>query len=284
MNSTLEISTIATSELYSHLEQQAQSVATADKAVNAIHRNSLPQIELVAATIYVERIGLTRNASSTPYIVYRVRDRRCCTFFKRKLLWQLMQAMLRAQYGIEDKIRSTISTPDFSLSFFIGSSWRHVLNHQICRFVERANNNQVAIRKSRLFAIEEVDPVGILVAAMKDAIARSNWNLVKGEIAAYPEYKAIAWAQLTRDEKQQLSALVPEAVKLLVEAKRNGAIAQYWEACEDGLYWVRVTPDSPPSLVTSCGVGNFVQGVVARMVKRTEHLPATSSISECKVA
>lgn len=122
------------------------------------------------------------------------------------------------------------------------------------------------------------------MAAMKLAIARSNWNLAKGEIAAYPEYKAIAWSQLTRDEKQQLSALVLEAVKLLLNAKKQGAIAQYSEACEDGLYWVRVTPDSPPSLVTSCGVGNFVKGAVARMVKRTEHPPATSSISECKVA
>jgi hypothetical protein len=193
MYGILEPPTIATSELHSHLEQQAQSVA--------------PQIELVAATISVERLGLTRNASSTPYIVYRVKERRCCTFFKRKLLWQLMQVMLRAEYGIEDKIRSIISTPDFSLSFFIGSSWQHVLNHQICRFVERANN---------FSRPEETipDPVEILVAAMKLAIAKSNWNLVKGEIAAYPEYKAIAWSQLTRDEKQQLSALVPEAIQL----------------------------------------------------------------------
>lgn len=263
MNSTLEISTIATSELYSHLAQQAQSIA--------------PQIELVPARIQVERVGLTRNASSTPYLVYRIRDRRCCTFFKRKLLWQLMQAMLRAQYGIEDEIRSVTSTLDFGLSLFIGSSWRHVPNHQICRFVERANN---------FSRPEETipDPVEILVAAMKLAIAKSNWNLVKGKIAAYPEYKAIAWSQLSRDEKQQLSALVPEAVKLLFNAKKQGAIAQYWKACEDGLYWVRVTPDSPPSLVTSCGVGNFVKGAVARMVKRMEHPPATSSISDGKVA
>ncbi|MBE9015883.1 hypothetical protein IQ272_06995 [Chroococcidiopsidales cyanobacterium LEGE 13417] len=263
MYGILEPPTIATSELYSHLEQQAQSVA--------------PQIELVPARIQVERVGLTRNASSTPYIVYRVKERRCCTFFKRQLLWQLMQAMLRAQYGVEDKIRSIISTPDFSLSFFIGSSWWHVLKQQICRFVERANNFS---RPEETIS----DPVEILVAAMKFAIARSNWNLVKGEIAAYPEYKAIAWSQLTRDEKQQLSALVPEAVKLLLNAKKQGAIAQYCEACEDGLYWVRVTPDSPPSLVTSCGVGNFVKGAVARMVKRTEHPPATSSISDGKVA
>ena len=69
MYGILEPPTIATSELHSHLEQQAQSVA--------------PQIELVAATISVERLGLTRNASSTPYIVYRVKERRCCTFFKR---------------------------------------------------------------------------------------------------------------------------------------------------------------------------------------------------------
>ena len=56
MHSTLDTPMIATSELYSHLEQQAQSIA--------------PQIELVPARIQVERLGLTRNASSTPYIVY----------------------------------------------------------------------------------------------------------------------------------------------------------------------------------------------------------------------
>jgi hypothetical protein len=196
-------------------------------------------------------LGLLPNNS----IVYRVGENRCCTFFKRKLLWQLMQALLRAEYGIEDKIRSITSTPNFGLSFFIGSSWRQVLNHQICCFVERANNFSHSEETS-------ADPVEILVTAMKLAIARSNWNLVKREIAADPEYKAIAWSQLTKDEKQQLTALVPEAVKLLVEAKRNGAIAEYWEASEDGLFWVRVTYDSTLALVTSCGVGSFVKGII----------------------
>ena len=252
MYGILKTPTIATNELCSHLEQQAQSVA--------------PQITLVAATISVERLGLTRNASSTPYIVYRVNQHRCCTFFKRKLLWQLMQAMLRAEYGIEDKIRSVTSTPDLGLSFFIGSSWRHVLNQQICRFVERANNfsrPEEAMLGADTRHATIADPVQILVVAMKLAIARSNWNLVKREIAAYPDYKTIAWAQLTRDEKQHLSALVPEAVKLLFNAKKQGAIAEYIEASEDGLYWVRVTPDSQRALVTSCGVGNFVKGAIA---------------------
>lgn len=161
-----------------------------------------------------------------------------------------MQVLLRVEYGIEDKIRSITSTLDFGLSFFIGSSWQHVLKQQICRFVERANNfsrSTDTMLCADTHHATIVEPVQILVTAMRLGIVKSNWNLVKDEIGAYPEYKAIAWAQLSRDEKQCLRALLPEAVKLLFNAKKQGAIAEYTEASEDGLYWVLVKHDSPKS-------------------------------------
>lgn len=44
--------------------------------VNAI----VPQLKLKVPTfIEVERVGFTKNASNTPYLVYGVGDRRCCT-------------------------------------------------------------------------------------------------------------------------------------------------------------------------------------------------------------
>ncbi|MUL35933.1 hypothetical protein [Gloeocapsopsis dulcis] len=61
---------------------------------------------LIAKKIKVERVGFTRNASNTPYIVYRVGERRCCTFIKRKVFTSLIQKLLKFTHGITESIRS----------------------------------------------------------------------------------------------------------------------------------------------------------------------------------
>lgn len=121
------IQTLANLELSDYLEAQANVLA--------------PELSpIVPKVIKVEKVGLTRNSSSTPYLVYRVGDRRCCTFFKRKLLWHLVQTLLRIDYGIDEKIRSIVSTQFFDLSLKLGDSWLNVVRSHVCQFVERCNN------------------------------------------------------------------------------------------------------------------------------------------------
>lgn len=63
---------IAQAELNRYLEAQANAIAP--------ERNPLVPIK-----IKVERVGFTRNASKTPYAVYKVDGRRCCTFISAKV-------------------------------------------------------------------------------------------------------------------------------------------------------------------------------------------------------
>lgn len=55
---------------------------------------------LVSAQIKVERVGFTRNASNTPYLVYTVAGRRCC-FIKPRFL-ELVQMLLKFKCSIDD--------------------------------------------------------------------------------------------------------------------------------------------------------------------------------------
>jgi hypothetical protein len=71
-----------------------------------IQKNSVELKPLIAKKIKVERVGFTRNASNTPYVVYRVGERRCCTFIKRKVMTSLIQKLLQLTYGITESIRS----------------------------------------------------------------------------------------------------------------------------------------------------------------------------------
>lgn len=92
-----------TDPLYSYLTKQKLAIA--------------PQLKpIVAKSIKVERVGFTRNASNTPYIVYWVNDRRCCTFVKRRWFYDCVQLLLKLKDGIEAKIRNITLSPMFGLS------------------------------------------------------------------------------------------------------------------------------------------------------------------------
>lgn len=106
-------------------------------------------------------------------------------------------------------------------------------------------------------------PQQVLLAAMKEAIALGSWNSVKALLPTHSEYKREAWNQLSAAEKQRLNALVPEPVRILTKAQRNGAIVSFKEDPEGDIYWVWRTSDAQPELVTSCFAKTFVRNLVA---------------------
>ena len=121
---------IANFELYKYLESQAQVVA--------------PQLKpLVPANIKIERIGFTRNASNTPYIVYQVNNRRWSRFIKRVEFMQLVQVLLKLVKGIDDKIRSLVSTPDFGLLAQVGEQREYIPSSYVRKFFDLYNRAAV---------------------------------------------------------------------------------------------------------------------------------------------
>lgn len=126
MHFTLSEQAIATAELYCQLEEQANAVA--------------PEIPaLVPAKIRVERVSFTRNASNTPYMVYWVGDRRCCTFIKRSRFLELAASLLKLKCGIEDKIRSLTSGASFGFNVKAGDSQHYIPSAYVNKFFERYN-------------------------------------------------------------------------------------------------------------------------------------------------
>lgn len=93
----------------------------------------------VPKLIKVERVGFTRNASNTPYIVYWVGDRRCCTFVKRRWFLEMIQKLLKLRWSIEDKIRSIALSPNFGLAVVAGDQQQYIPSGYIRKFFERYN-------------------------------------------------------------------------------------------------------------------------------------------------
>lgn len=129
MNSTqLDDTAIAQVEFNRYLEAQFLAIAP-----------NIPS--LVSTSIKVERIGFTRNASNTPYMVYinLANQRRCCTFIKRSLFLELVQALLRLKHGVEDCIQGMISSPDFGLSVKSNGCTTYIPRIYLNKFFERYN-------------------------------------------------------------------------------------------------------------------------------------------------
>ena len=124
---------IATKELYYHLEAQVSPIT--------------PEIPaLVPAPIKVERVGFTRNASNTPYIVYVVNQRRCCTFVKRRFFVNLVQALMKLKYSIQDCIKSMVISPNFGLFVKVGEGQKYIPSTYLNKFFER--HNTVALERT----------------------------------------------------------------------------------------------------------------------------------------
>lgn len=113
-------------ELNQYLKSQVAAVAPALKP-------------LVPAKIRVERVGFTRNASNTPYIVYWANNRRCCTFIKRKVFLELVQVLLKLTKAVEDKIRSVTCSLYFGLSVKTSNGLDYIPSIYVRKFFEFYN-------------------------------------------------------------------------------------------------------------------------------------------------
>ncbi len=98
---------------------QSDSKAIASSLLSSLKFQSKVIVPLLAplvpTLIEVERVGFTKNASNTPYVVYRINNRRCCTFVKRRWFFACVQLLLKLKDGIEAKIRNIRSSSDFGL-------------------------------------------------------------------------------------------------------------------------------------------------------------------------
>lgn len=263
----LDTTTIANQELHKYLESQVNSIA--------------PEIApIVPKIIQVEKIGITRNSSSTPYLVYTIENRRRCTFFKRKVLFHLLQAFLRAHYKIEDKIRAVICTDCFDLKVMLGQTWQTLFKSHVIKFVECWNNRilSVFLPNSELLSEFTVDArskmqqhfqhsvdispaVEKLVCAMTQAIANSCWEIVTQALYGNQQYKAQAWKQLSSQQQEQLRQLIPPPVKMLAQARKAGKIAAFVEHEIGDIFFVWLHGQPEAETLTSSGVPSFLQNL-----------------------
>lgn len=126
MHSTAVSQPIATTLISSQLRQQVATV---------------PFLKpIVKATIEVTRVGFTRNASATPYIVYKVNNRKCCTFVKKIWFLQLVQMLLKVDKRIDDQIRSIISTEWWGLKITTTAGTTTVFDGYANKFFKLYNN------------------------------------------------------------------------------------------------------------------------------------------------
>ncbi len=127
---------------------QSSDFAIASAEINQyfsaqIQKTQLDLKPLIAKKIKVERIGFTRNASNTPYIVYRVGERRCCTFVKRKVMTSLIQKLLKLTHGITESIRSLRVNASGGLQVKTMSDIVYIERRYVVKFLE--NYNTVAL-------------------------------------------------------------------------------------------------------------------------------------------
>jgi hypothetical protein len=78
-------------------------------ATTALQCTELPTF-LPQGLTKVERVGITRNASRTPYVVYWVGERRCCTFFKRRLFFKLLKVLVAIAHNTIGTVKRAETT------------------------------------------------------------------------------------------------------------------------------------------------------------------------------
>jgi hypothetical protein len=147
MNSnSFDEAAIAQAELNAYLEDLANSIAPEfTERMPAVVLSPATLVPLVRANIKVERLGFTRNASRTPYMVYKVGDRRCSTFIKRQVFLDLVQVLLKLKYGILDRVKSITSAYADSLSVDTTESSKFIARPYVNIFFQRYN--QVALER-----------------------------------------------------------------------------------------------------------------------------------------
>ena len=126
---------------------------------------------------------------------------------------------------------------------------------QGARSLKDCAKNWTLIQEHR--ELERQNNINIIVTAMKDAIAASNWEFMRQTLISREQYKADAWAILTTQEQQQIEALVPDEIRLLKAALKRGAIASFREDDEGAMFWIWQDINFEPTLMSGTMVQKF---------------------------
>lgn len=148
---------------------------------------------LVPVSIRVERIGFTRNASNTPYIVYRntSNGKRCCTFIKRRVLVELMQKLLKLKCSVVEKIRSLTSDAMYGLKIKTATGVEYLPSVYVHRFLAHYNDLALSGVTPQICSCNDLDDVCLhqvaalfeipIAPAMGDYLALCSDNRVRAK-------------------------------------------------------------------------------------------------------
>ena len=72
-----------------------------------------------------------------------------------------------------------------------------------------------------------------------DALIQGNWEDIKNIFNQHPEIKEQAWNALSKEQQQKVNNIVPETIRVLNKAKREGVISEYKEIA-NGVYKIKL--------------------------------------------
>lgn len=127
---TSDVQAIATQELHSHLEVECFGREASLPKTLAQLQVIAPELPALVNAIItsVIRIGFTRNAAATPYIVYKVGVRKCCTFVKKRLFLDIVVTMMSKYYKNPERLKSA-TLQDFPKGLVVHTS-AYELGHE----------------------------------------------------------------------------------------------------------------------------------------------------------
>ncbi|MGB3637418.1 MAG: hypothetical protein WBA39_07565 [Rivularia sp. (in: cyanobacteria)] len=72
-----------------------------------------------------------------------------------------------------------------------------------------------------------------------DALIQGDWEDIRNIFNQYPEIKEQAWNALSREQQQRVTDIVPETIRVLNKAKKEGVISEYKEIA-NGVYKIKL--------------------------------------------
>ncbi len=72
-----------------------------------------------------------------------------------------------------------------------------------------------------------------------DALIQGDWENIRNIFNQYPETKEQAWNALSREQQRRVNSIVPETIRVLNKAKREGVISEYKEIA-NGVYKMKL--------------------------------------------
>lgn len=246
----LNTQTLANQEFEQYLESQVQEIApeppkpqitVPQRKARAHDKNRLRWVD--AKRLVLSASGCIDTPEVKKWLKY---------LNIRNLKLSMTSAWVSVRHDLATKIKlartkTTQTAPSNVISF---SHYK-----QGARSAKDCARNWEAIQEHR--EMERQNHISIIVTAMRDAIASSNWEFMRQALVSREKYKADAWARLTAQEQQQLETLVPAEIRVLKAALKRGAIASFREDDEGAMFWIWQDINAEPKLMSGTTVRNL---------------------------